>query len=79
MKKNIITISVLVLIGLVLWRNYGVVPKGGIVDLTNPKTNEQKELANKIKETFEGAIVSTSFGTYQYQNKSWIKIKEVWE
>ena len=80
MNKKVATISVIALfVGFVLWRNYGVVAKGDTVDISNPKTNEQKELASKVKDTTEGATVSTSFGTYQYQNKYWVKIKEVWE
>lgn len=79
MKNNVIAITVIFFVGFILWRNYGVVAKGDEVDVTKPKTNEQKELASKIKDTTEGSTVSTSFGLYQYQNKKWIKIKEIWD
>ena len=64
-----------------LWRNYGVIAKGEAVDLTDIKTNEQKELFNIVKNLSakEGDTVKTSFGYYQYQNKNWVKTKEVWE
>lgn len=72
--------SVLVLgvIAFALWRNYGVVAKGDSVDLSNPKTNEQKELAEKVKDTKE-SVVRTSFGVYQNQENKWVKIKEIWD
>jgi hypothetical protein len=65
----------------VLWRNYGVIAKGEAIDLTDVKTNEQKELFNIVKNMSvkEGDTVKTSFGYYQYQNKNWIKTKEVWD
>jgi hypothetical protein len=57
------------------------VAKGDKVDLTNPKTNEEKQLYDKVKDMQpkEGDEVLTSFGYYQYKSKDWIKVKEVWE
>jgi|694.fasta_scaffold18418_3 hypothetical protein len=77
-------LSILLFWGLVvftIWRNYGVVAKGDKVDLTNPKTNEEKQLYDKVKDMQpkEGDEVLTSFGYYQYKSKDWIKVKEVWE
>jgi hypothetical protein len=77
-------LSILLFLGLVaftIWRNYGVVAKGDKVDLTNPKTNEEKQLYDKVKDMQpkEGDEVLTSFGYYQYKSKDWIKVKEVWE
>jgi hypothetical protein len=69
------------LVAFSIWRNYGVVAKGDKVDLTNPKTNEEKQLYDKVKDMQpkEGDEVLTSFGYYQYKSKDWIKVKEVWE
>jgi hypothetical protein len=51
-----------------------------ILDAEN-KTNEQKELVNKIKGTNpkEGEELKTSFGYYKLSNGNWIKTKEIWE
>lgn len=81
MGKKAAIILFLGLVTFTLWRNYGVIAKGEKVDLTDVKTNEQKELLEKVKDMKpnEGDEVLTSFGYYQYQNKNWIKTKEVWE
>jgi len=80
-SKKIAIILFVGLVAFVLWRNYGVIAKGEAVDLTDIKTNEQKELFNIVKNLSakEGDTVKTSFGYYQYQNKNWVKTKEVWE
>lgn len=81
MGKKVAIVLFLGLITFTLWRNYGVVAKGDKVDLTDAKTNEQKELLEKVKDMQpkQGDEVLTSFGYYQYQNKNWVKVKEVWE
>jgi len=81
MQKKLFILLLLGLVAFTLWRNYGVIAKGDKLDLSSIKTNEQKELFEKIKnmEPKEGDEVQTSFGFYQYQNKGWIKVKEVWE
>jgi len=81
MSKKVAIVLFLGLITFTLWRNYGVVAKGDKVDLSNPKTNEEKELFEKIKDMQpkEGDELLTSFGYYQYKSKDWIKVKEVWE
>jgi len=62
-----------------LWRNYGVIAKGDVVNL-DAKTNEAKELSGKIKQKPSlGDTLTTSFGVYEYQEKGWCKIKEVWD
>ena len=75
------TILTLLLVGFVLWRNYGVIPKGAVLDLSEPKTNEQKELANRIKgEDFkDGDVIKTSFGYYTHNAGTWTKTKEIWD
>jgi len=80
-SKKIAIILFVGLVAFVLWRNYGVIAKGEAIDLTNVKTNEQKELFDKVKNMSfkEGDTVRTSFGYYQYQNRNWIKTREVWE
>ena len=69
------------IIGFTLWRNYGVKPKGVAILDDNNKTNEQKELVNKIKNTNpkEGDEIKTSFGYYKLSNGNWIKTKEIWD
>ena len=81
MSKKVAIVLFLGLITFTLWRNYGVVAKGDKVDLSNPKTNEEKELFEKVKDMQpkEGDELLTSFGYYQYKSKDWIKVKEVWE
>lgn len=81
MKNKTIILSVIGLLGFTFWRNYGVKAKGeSILDSEN-KTNEQKELVNKIKSTNpkEGDELKTSFGYYKLSNGSWIKTKEIWD
>lgn len=74
-------IVAIALIGFVLWRNYGVIPKGGKLDLSQPTTNEQKELANAVsgKAFKDGDVIKTSFGFYTYEKGDWTKTKEIWE
>lgn len=81
MSKKLAIVFFLGLVTFTLWRNYGVIAKGDKLDLTDVKTNEQKELFNKVKDMQpkEGDKVQTSFGYYQYRSKDWIKVKEVWE
>lgn len=79
--KNKILLIVIGLLGFTLWRNYGVKAKGAIILDAENKTNEQKELANKIKQTNPkaGDEIKTSFGYYKLSNGNWIKTKEIWE
>ena len=81
MGKKAAIVLFLALVTFTLWRNYGVVAKGDKVDLTNPKTNEEKELLEKVKELQpkQGDEVLTSFGYYQYKTKDWVKVREIWE
>lgn len=85
MNKTLL-ISVAALIGFTLWRNYGVLPKNGVIldsvyGSSKDNTNEQKELMGKVKNTNprEGDEVKTSFGYYKLSNGSWIKTKEIWD
>ena len=87
--KNRLKIPSLIVISIVaftLWRNYGVLPKNGVIldsVYGSPKdnTNEQKELISKVKDTQpnEGDEVKTSFGYYKLSNGNWIKTKEIWD
>jgi hypothetical protein len=83
MKKQnkILALSLIVVLGFTFWRNYGVKAKGAIILDAENKTNEQKELVNKIKSTNpkEGEELKTSFGYYKLSNGNWIKTKEIWE
>ena len=83
MKKQnkILALSLIVVLGFTFWRNYGVKAKGAIILDAENKTNEQKELVNKIKETNpkEGDELKTSFGYYKISNGNWIKTKEIWD
>ena len=76
-----IAIFSLLLLGFVIWRNYGAVTKGAIVELTNPKTNEQKELFGLTvgKKFKQGDVVKTSFGYYTFESGKWKKTNEIWE
>ncbi len=80
MNKNV-AIFTFLLVGFVIWRNYGAVTKGAIVDLTNPKTNEQKELfaLTSGKKYKQGEEVKTSFGYYTFENGKWKKTHEIWD
>jgi hypothetical protein len=80
-KNKILALSLLVLLGFTFWRNYGVKAKGAVILDAENKTNEQKELVNKIKNTNpkEGDELKTSFGYYKLSNGNWIKTKEIWE
>ena len=83
MKKQnkIVALSLIVVLGFTFWRNYGVKAKGSVILDAENKTNEQKELVNKIKETNpkEGDELKTSFGYYKLSNGNWIKTKEIWD
>jgi len=83
MKKQnkILALSLIVVLGFTFWRNYGVKAKGAIILDAENKTNEQKELVNKIKSTNpkEGEELKTSFGYYKLSNGNWVKTKEIWE
>jgi hypothetical protein len=80
-KSKILILSVIGLLGFTFWRNYGVKAKGSVILDAENKTNEQKELVSKIKETNpkEGDELKTSFGYYKIFNGNWIKTKEIWE
>jgi hypothetical protein len=89
MKKKPAILVIIAIVGFTLWRNYGVLPKGGIIlnsALGNDKENtkEQKELKNKIKsagkQPIEGDVLLTSYGYYRFNSSNnWIKINEIWE
>lgn len=88
MKKGkiYIWIAVIGIVGFTFWRNYGVLPKGAVIldsELGSEKdnTNEQKELKEKIKGSIptKGQELKTSFGYYRFNNKNWVKFKEIWE
>jgi hypothetical protein len=80
-KNKIILLGIIGLVGFTLWRNYGVKAKGAVILDAENKTNEQKELLNKIKNTNpkEGDELKTSFGYYKLSNGNWIKTKEIWD
>ena len=80
-NKNKILLVVIGVLGFTLWRNYGVKPKGAIILDSENKTNEQKELVNKIKNTNpkDGDELKTSFGYYKLSNGNWIKTNEIWD
>ncbi len=80
-NKKILILSIIGLLSFTLWRNYGVKPKGAIILDAENKTNEQKELVNKIKNTNpkEGDELKTSFGYYKLIGGNWIKTKEIWQ
>ena len=80
-KNNILLLSVVGVLGFTFWRNYGVKAKGAVILDADNKTNEQKELFNKIKSTTanEGDELKTSFGYYKLSNGNWIKTKEIWD
>jgi hypothetical protein len=80
-KNKILLLSVIGILSFTFWRNYGVKAKGAVILDAENKTNEQKELVNKIKETNpkEEDELKTSFGYYKLSNGNWIKTKEIWE
>jgi hypothetical protein len=80
-KSKILLSSLIVILGFTFWRNYGVKPKGVVILDNENKTNEQKELVNKIKNINpkEGDEIKTSFGYYKLSNDNWIKTKEIWD
>ena len=80
-KNKILILAIISVLGFTFWRNYGVKAKGAVILDEKNKTNEQKELVNKIKNTNpnEGDELKTSFGYYKLSNGNWIKTKEIWE
>ena len=80
-KNKILILAIIGLLGFTFWRNYGVKEKGAVILDAENKTNEQKELVNKIKSTKpkEGEELKTSFGYYKLIDGNWIKTKEIWE
>lgn len=84
-QKNPATITVILtiaIVGLILWRNYGVVAVGEEVKPQENKTNEQKELNRAIKKLGQiesGQVIQTSFGVYEFSNGVWKKTKEIWD
>jgi len=80
-NKKILILSVIGILGFTFWRNYGVKAKGAVILDDKNKTNEQKELVNKIKNTNpkEGDELKTSFGYYKLSNGNWVKTKEIWD
>lgn len=92
-SKIIIGLSTAYIVGYALWRNYGVVPKNGVVlssyagDIAKENTNEQKELINSLstKPSFTEQL-NTTFGKYKFvmtkQNPlegNWVKYAEIWD
>ena len=81
MKKTATITLVLIVVGFIIWRNYGVIAVGERIEL-NDRTNEQKELkraVNKIGTINKGLIIKTSFGFYEYTDMGWVKTKEIWD
>jgi hypothetical protein len=80
--KNITFLLGLAVVGLILWRNYGVIPLGSSIQPENAKTPEEKELNKAIKklgEVNEGQIIQTSFGQYEFADNKWSKTKELFQ
>ena len=79
--NKILILYIIGVLGFALWRNYGVKAKGDIILDSENKTNEQKELVNKIKNTNpkDGDELKTSFGYYKLSNGNWVKTKEIWD
>jgi hypothetical protein len=80
-KNKILILAIIGVLGFTFWRNYGVKAKGAVILDNENKTNEQKELVNKIKETNpkEGVELKTSFGYYNLIDGNWVKTREIWE
>jgi hypothetical protein len=80
-KNKILLAIVAGVLGFTFWRNYGVKAKGAVILDAENKTNEQKELVEKIKKTNpkEGDELKTSFGYYKISNGNWIKTNEIWD
>jgi CobQ-like glutamine amidotransferase family enzyme len=80
-KNKILILAIIGVLGFTFWRNYGVKAKGAIILDAENKTNEQKELVNKIKSTNpkQGDELKTSFGYYKLIDGNWVKTKEIWE
>lgn len=82
MKKiNITILLTLTIVGVLLFRNYGVKALGETISPENQKTFEEKELfkaAKNVGEINEGQLITTSFGQYEFKDGSWKKIKEIW-
>jgi len=84
--NKVITLGGVITLGVItftLWRNYGVLPKNSVIldSSSKGRTNEQKELINKIKNINpkDGDEVKTSFGYYTLSNGNWIKTNEIWD
>ena len=78
---KITVLLTLAVVGVVLWRNYGVVAKNEKLNPTNNKTFEEKELNKaiaKVGEINEGQLITTSFGQYEFKDGAWMKINEIW-
>jgi hypothetical protein len=80
-KINITILLTLAVVGVLLFRNYGVKAVGETISPDNQKTFEEKELfkaAKNVGEINEGQLITTSFGQYEYKDGSWKKINEIW-
>ena len=89
--KILIWVAIAGLLAFTFWRNYGVLAKGSVIldsafGKQNDKTNEQKELIQKIHTSYtmnsaptEGDRLKTSFGFYRFTNGVWIKYAEIWD
>lgn len=90
MENQLLWSIVLGIVSFTLWRNYGVKAKNDII-IDSPfgkdtdKTNEQKELIQKIHNLYtkkipnQGDSIKTSFGFYRFTNGVWIKYAEIWD
>lgn len=89
--KMILWTTIAALLAFTFWRNYGVLAKGSVIldsafGGDKDKTNEQKELINKIHNSYtmnkapnEGDKVKTSFGYYTFIKGGWVKYAEIWD
>jgi len=85
MKPNpsFLTIGLTIaIVGIILWRNYGVIKVGETLKPENKKTTEEKELSKaitKLGTAEKGQIITTTFGTYELGDAGWVKTKEIWD
>lgn len=89
--KILVWVAIASLLAFTLWRNFGVLAKGSVIldsafGKDENKTNEQKELIQKIHTSYtmnsaptEGDKLKTSFGFYRFNNGAWIKYAEIWD
>jgi hypothetical protein len=89
--KILIWVAIAGLLAFTFWRNYGVLAKGSVIldsafGKDDDKTNEQKELIQKIHTSYtmnsaptEGDKLKTSFGFYRFNKGAWIKYAEIWD